>query len=323
MSSQLQPVPFSQLATYADKQPIPAVCGTLVTLYPLKTTKKDGSPMPYPKREGVLKDGNLEHRVAFDEKCNVQDDLKGKRILISSTISTKGMTGIKMDRYSQDAKWHNVSVTSSATIEIVGATTGQPVNSPQTASTGFSGPPPTPSRPQELPPSERPVEARIGDWFKVFDLVCQYAGKDREEMIAGFTPTDLKEITTGQVMSFKGQYGMFAPVVFGITAQVTETQARMEAQVARAEVAGRDEESPPLSHEEPSALGWRTFVYKNRALGDYTKEEINRFIAWAETNEPTGVAGKSLKSALLSAKAERDAPSVSYRDGLDDSEIPF
>lgn len=58
--------------------------------------------------------------------------------------------------------------------------------------------------------SNEPVEDRIEAYFKIFEDVCVTAGHDPVKEMSALSPSDLKEITTGIVMSFKAAYGMHA-----------------------------------------------------------------------------------------------------------------
>lgn len=65
------------------------------------------------------------------------------------------------------------------------------------------------------------IQTRINTYLSIMDEVVRQVKKrnplrcDNDTPLAGFSPSDIKEITTGISMSYKGQYGVYAPPVFG------------------------------------------------------------------------------------------------------------
>lgn len=297
----MNPIPFAQLATYVDKQPIPCVEGVLSTLYPVDHVKKDGTPIQYPKQNGVLKDGAMEHRITFDAKCEQPMEMKGKRVRISSNVGQHGMTGIKMDRYNE--QYPKISVTSSAHVEVVGSA-GQPAPVQQAAKPAPSQSQQGCSKPAEPEPSGDTAEVRIANWFRVFNLVCQSAGHDPSEVVKGLSPSDLKEITTGTVMSFKGPYATYQAPFFGGQG-VGEMIARQDSLLDRAKAVTSSLDSPTTTSPSEPVRTWRDVEYKGVKLGDYEDERIAELISWAHnTPSPKSDEGRALRSALLMADAE-------------------
>lgn len=332
MSSQLPIIPLKDLSTFVDKQPVPSIEGTLVSLYEVETVnKKTGAALPYPKQNGVLKapDGT-EMRVAFAQEIALPLTMKGKKVRISSSIGQHGMTGLKMDRYNQNAKYHYVSITKSANIEEVGASTGQPVGQTQPA---VQRPQPGDYRPSQAPekhyepegepmPTNEPMEDRMADFLKTLDLWCQFLGIDKEEVIKGWGPDKISEQVTGFMMSFKGKYATHARPFFKTQAsQVPETVAKQDALIERAVEATALGNAP---------LTWKDYIYKNIKLGDHSEEKLVEMIKWAETSTTSTPEAIVLRKHLLMAKAEREAatdPDVQfapYREAdPESSEIPF
>lgn len=285
MSTELQPVPLSGLAAYQDKQIVPCVEATLVSLFKLETEKKNGGgPLPYPYREGVLQEGNLQFRIRFDQKCNVQDELRGKRIRITCSTG-RGMTGIKMDRYSKDEKWHHLNVTSSATIEVVGGQSSAPA---QPARQSQSAPPTSDSSGAAYgdDPADAfahiPYEARAAEWVRGFRAVCEAVGHDPDTELEALNHSDLKEITTGLFMSTRGKFGSYRPTLFqGDTSQVTE---KMETLLGKAREASREEEADSSQTAGSTSGDWRAFQYENKGviytLGEKSDADISKLHAY-------------------------------------------
>lgn len=323
MSTSLPLVQIKDLSSYGDKVPIPSVEGTLVSLYEVETVNKTtGAALPYPKQNGVLKapDGS-ESRIAFAQEIALPLTMKGKKIRVSSAIGAHGMTGIKMDRYNKNSKFHYIYVTKSATIEEVGPSTGQPIQAQRPAQQPQSTQQTHVELDGEPMPTNEPMDDRMSDFLKTLDLWCQFIGRDVEEVMKGWGPDKISEQVTGFILSFKGKYGTHARPVFKTkSSQVPETIAKTDALIERAAAATAAGNAP---------LTWKDYIYKGIKLGDHSDEKLEEMIKWAETSTTSTPEAVVLRKHLLVAKAEReaainpDAQFEGYRDGEDDNSIPF
>ncbi len=327
-------IALKDLSTYVDKQPVPSIEGTLASLYEVETKNKTtGADLPYPKQNAVLKSADgTEHRISFAQEIALPLTMKGKKVRISSSIGQHGMTGLKMDRFNKNSKYHYVSITKSANIEEVGASTGQPTGSQVTPPTAVQYPKPGDYRPSqethveaegEPMPTNEPMEDRIDAWLKTFGMVCDGLGReDKDAIIAGFTPDKIAEITTGLICSFKGKYATHAKPHFRPSrSQGPESAKQVDALIDRAVEATALGSAP---------LTWKDYIYKAIKLGDHSEEELVKMIAWAETSNSTSPEAVVLRKHLLVAKAEREAatdPSLQFHnhgdEGPDGDGIPF
>lgn len=239
-------IPFAQLATYISKQDIPAVQGTISKLYdnPKTGVSEHG---PWCMHNGKISDGNLEHDIVFAME-GPSDNLKGKTILIECGRTGQGkLCDLSMDEYNGKRK---IKVGKRAKITILDGSTPSPVSSPsQPAATQ---PRPSPVAGNGIPVGESTVAERVDTWFRIFEVVCQEAGQNSGEVQKSFSPSDLKEITTGISMSYKGQYGVYAPPYFG----------------AEKQTPGR----------------WQDFLYPSkppRKLGEVPEIDLLRYVTWA------------------------------------------
>lgn len=72
---------------------------------------------------------------------------------------------------------------------------------------------PAPAAKQETQRSTEPAEDRIHKWFQIYDEVCrQSSGKTQER--ESLTPEEHTSITTAIWLSFRGDYGAYAPPFF-------------------------------------------------------------------------------------------------------------
>lgn len=307
--SELKPISFEALASKEHEDKIGCVEGRLSTLYDAKTgTTKAGKD--WSLQDGVLKDasGN-EHRVCFAAGQDV-GRLKGRMIRLTSHVGEKGMSGLYMkeDTYTnkqgKEVTTRKIHVTATANIEEVGSS-GQPAPS-------SAKPQSTEHKPMESQTSNSdPAEVRIANYFSVFNRVCLAAGKDPDEVVHGLSSSDIKEITTGICMSFKGQYGAYLPPHFADREGAEETMKRHEAAVGKSQQATQEDEagekdSPKKTSPSEKPASWRECVHpkKKVALGDLEEEDLMTLIDWAHTAEPKSEDGIALRSQILVADAE-------------------
>lgn len=305
--SELKPISFEALASKEHEDKIGCVEGKLSTLYDAKTgTTKAGKD--WSLQDGVLKDasGN-EHRVCFAAGQEV-GHLKGKMIRLTSHVGEKGMSGIYMkeDTYTnkqgKEVTTRKIHVTATANIEEVGSG-GQPAPS-------SAKPQSTEHKPMESQTSNSdPAEVRIANYFSVFNRVCLAAGKDPDEVVHGLSSSDIKEITTGICMSFKGQYGAYLPPHFADREGAEETVKRHETAVGKSQRATQEDgekDSPKRTSPSEKPASWREFLHpkKQVTLGDLEEEDLMKLIDWAHTAEIKSESALAVKAQVLMADAE-------------------
>lgn len=342
MSTPISITPFPDLAKVSNGQMIGAIEGTIATLYdPVEGVGKFG---PWKLQNAVLADGGLEQRICFASDELIQSpDMKNKRIRITSQLYKNALKGLKMSEKTKDGKTHrSIDIKFPAKVEVVGATTGQPVQQPAPrpaatpSSNGYSG------KPAEPVPCDLPAEARLAQWFKALRLVCEHTGQDYDEVIGNFSPSDHKEITTGLVMSFKGPYATYAPVVFAESSQLTESTERINQQFAAAAETTQRLQDDTLPENTPTdSMGWpveaqptwRDFTWtkydpvtkqdKTFRLGDKSEAEIGQMLVHFQKKPPTGKVGIEMLAAVKVAVAELEAGKAGpYRDEPDDGQLP-
>lgn len=304
-----------ELASKGDGHPIEAIEGVISKLYEPQFKTKSGKEMKYPSQNGEFRDDNGDtHAITFTDPRLFQDHktTPGKRVRIECHVGQHGMTGLKLKVEEwQNREYRKLWVTPTAKITW-GGESGPPATEPAPAETAGSAaadatrqaaPPPAQST-DELAATFEPVEDRVGNWFRVFGEVCRQAGKDPGEMIGGLSSSDIKEITTGTVMSFKGRYGVHSSPLFR---KGGDAAAETEADAGRA---GQEREAA-----EPA---WRSFVHPSKArngatLGEIYDEHgagyadkagIMRIVEWAmcfEVEEDSSKDSKALKAAALLA----------------------
>jgi hypothetical protein len=326
--------PFHDLAKAVNGQLIGDIEGTLSSLY--EPSRGKGQYGDWVMQNGVITDGGLEQRITFGAEELVQpDSMKGKRIRISSGLYKNALKGLKMSEKTKDGKtYRSLEVKFPAKVEVVGATTGQPIQQqvPQAAFAGGAPQNSRPAKPPEPTPSDDSAEVRVANWFRVFGLVCATTGHDPDEVMHNFSPSDLKEITTGTVASFKGPYATYqAPFFAGSQAQIAQSTERINQQFEQAAEVTKRLQDDTLPADMPTGEGgwpveqrpdWRNFTWEKNnqtiRLGDKSPKEIAEMVAFFQKSPPTGDVGKSLFANLKVAVAELESGNGPYREGEDD-----
>lgn len=245
-------VPLATIATFINFQDIPCVEGTISKLYPPKTGV--GQYGPWTLQGGEITDGNLSHKIVFTLDGGA-DQYKGKNIKIEAGLDGRNKLCdlVLSEREYQGKAERQIKVGKRAKITILEGSSASPVSSPsQTAATQ---PRATSVAGNGIPAGDSTVAERVDAWFQILNVVCDRAGQDMGEIANKFSPSDLKEITTGISMSYKGQYGVYAPPYFGVQKQ--------------------------------SPASWQDFMYPasggkpSRRLGDIPETDQLRYVTWA------------------------------------------
>lgn len=268
---QMNPTPFAQLASFAHKQLIPCVEGTIVSIndaLAYGSGPNTGKKYQY----ATLRDAaGLSHDVKFDADNTVQDKAnRGKLIRIESHQGAKGLSGVYYDinEYPAGKVNHRIRTTATAVI-----TYPQAGNTPQSNS-GASTPPPATQTPPDRQDAQNPtphrnaghssgestVGDRVGTWLQIAEEVCHQISKPFEAFMEGLSSTDIKEITTGISMSYKGQYGVYQAPVFGHNG------------------------NGGMAYDPPSSIpSWKNFINakSGKKLGDYDEATFLKLSCWA------------------------------------------
>lgn len=196
---------IAEIQSYMDKQAIASITGTIMKLN--NPVRGDGQYGPWTIQGGVLKDstGTHDFNLTDDTILMGQGDV-GKTVTFACIPSDRGPVGVKLTIKTKEGKTRKaISVDNRANISFGGNGQSAPAAT-QTASGASS-----------TAPSGRntdPVDVRVAAYFRVFDAVCAHNNLDAEAMKQRLMPSDIKEITTGLCMSYRGDYGAYSPPIF-------------------------------------------------------------------------------------------------------------
>lgn len=244
--------PFASLAGMINFQDFPAMEFTVSSLK--KAYNGVGQYGPYTLHSGEITDGSLSHQVLFTIDGGA-DHLFGKRIRVEAGRDRNGKL---CDLCMEEKEYpkgsgkmeRSVKIGKRAKITILDGSTPSQVSSPsQPAATH---PKPSAVAGNGIPVGESTVAERVDAWMKILAEVCRQTNRDMVQVWKDFSPSDLKEITTGISMSYKGQYGVYAPPYFG----------------AEKQAPGR----------------WQDFLYPSkppRKLGEVPEIDLLRYVTWA------------------------------------------
>ena len=289
------PVSVADLNSYKDGQVIPCFEGVITKLYAAKTGTSKGRPWSF--QGGFVKDMNGdEHRITFAGPAQAQDenDAKGKRIRLTPTSvkgKIKGLT-MKIEDNEKDPNepYRKIQVDEGCKIELVNGSASQPSGKSSSA----SSPPPGSSQ-RHTPQHESTVEDRVTGYFGVL-MAVNASFKANADQLPALTHTDLKDIATHISMTYRGDYGSYAPPVFRRDIQSSFGEPKMAGTTS------------PQSTEEPA---WKSFVHPKRGkpLGEIplgTKDKVGglaSLIKWAVNTNPDSLAeaAKEMHTALTEA----------------------
>jgi hypothetical protein len=308
------PIKFSTLAELASGSPIVCIQGKITSLYDPK--KGEGEYGPWVIQNATISDGTLKHDIAFmDEEHILPMSAKNKTIRVTAQEYKSKLKGIELKEKTVNGKpKRSVNVKFPAKIEVqeggnwvdhvAGSGDGSEASSQPAAHEHTSSQPSAPStyrgnsQSTERPaPSDEPVEERVANWVKVHAAVCDAVGHDAATELEGLSPSDIKEITTGIIMSFKEGYIHRAPHFAGDT-QPGKSPQRAGVTDSQTQTTSGEEEA------EAAPVGWRNAVHKGVKLGDYEEENLAAIIQWCLDNEPKTEAGRALKPQALLADTE-------------------
>lgn len=292
-------IEYTALADLVHAQDIPCIQGTVKNLYPPKSgTGKYGE---WKLQSGKIADGKgLQHDIVFKDAA-VNPDLVGKQITIEcGRDKFNKLAGLKMnvrsytDKSGQQKTVREVSVDNRATVIVSvasGASATQVATDTNQRSSGST-------QSVSVQTEVIPVSERVKDYFEVLDLVAKEVGRDPKEVRDALSVTDLKDITTGQVMSFKKEYGLFGRVDFGRTVKPAETKN--------------------AEGEYTWNVGWKNYVYpptnKGKCLDQYTEEKLREFAIWSVV-EPTTDKNREAKAQISLMAGEKGwTASVLFND---------
>jgi hypothetical protein len=297
----ITPIKFSTLAELAHGSPIVCIEGKLISIKnpPLKGQSQHGE---WVLQFGEMSDGKLRTDIVIaSEELVLGDDMKNKTIRVTAQEYKGKLKGVTLtDKEVKGKQKRAVEIKFPAKIEVVGegGSTSTPDRQEHTSSQPSS---PSSYRDNPVPskqaPSDEPVEERVANWVKVHAAVCDAVGHDAATELEGLSPSDIKEITTGIIMSFKEGYIHRAPHFAG------DTQPGKSPPKAGV----TDSQTPTTSGEEEAEaapVGWRNAVHKGVKLGDYEEENLAAIIQWCIDNEPKTEAGRALKPQALLADTE-------------------
>lgn len=303
----IAPVKFTTLAELVSGSPLGCIQGKITDLF--KPNTGTGQYGDWIIQNGTISDGTLKHDIAFmDAEHILPMNLKGKTIRVTAQDYKDKLKGIELKEKDVKGKPKRcVNVKFPAKIEIQEGSSwvehvasGEGSSSPS-QSTEASQPAPTKQANYSQPMDDEsisndPAENRIADYFNVFNLVCIAASKDPDEIISGLSSSDIKEITTGICMSFKGKYGVHRAPIFGSN----------RTSPGKSQAGATASPTPTTSGEEEAPESWRDAVHKDIKLGDYEEDKLAELIQWAiDTENPKSPSGKVLRPFLMEANTEK------------------
>lgn len=306
---QMNPVPFKDLAGYAQKQLIPCVEGRLKYLNEPKAYKS-GPNVGKPYQFGTLSEigTNLEIGVKFEGDLVQPVANKGKIIRLEAHQGSKGLSGVYMDIGEYEGKeTRTARCTATAVVQYI-AQGDAAANAPQTAPAASA---PTSAPPQHTPRQDAPqagsarntghqggqlpqpvFDDALADYKRAFCKVCESFGHDPDKIMQELTAEKLAEITTSVSMaSTRGQYGAYIGYLFE-----------------------EDKDAPPWNVPQQKAKAgplngsWKTFVHQKsgKKLGEIEEGKLYGLIRWALVAQPSAeaVEARALQANLLMAAAD-------------------
>lgn len=138
---------------------------------------------------------------------------------------------------------------------------------------------------------QTPVNKRIFDYFKVMAGVVKGHSELKEKWnLPDFSPSDIKEITTGICMGYKGKYGVYRGPIFPKSHGATEAElaAMPEQSWEGDQGAHGSRTSPPKPQSTERKSSWGEFVHKKRQvkLSEIEDADLCGFARWARKIDP-------------------------------------
>lgn len=217
-TNNMKPVTVKELEGYSDKQAIACFEGQIKKLFEPKTGTTKGRKWSF-QSGFIVDDAGDEHRITFVGIPNQQDveETKNKRVRLTPGTYKGKPSGLYM---AIQGEYRNINVDTGCKIEWVNGTARE--------QGGDQGAEPAAAANQAVQgksTSADTVEQRVKHYIDIMDEVVRQIGKrnplgerrpdGNDGWLAGFSASDIKEITTGIAMSFKGQYGVYAAPIFG------------------------------------------------------------------------------------------------------------
>ncbi len=311
----VQPIKFSTLAELASGSNIVCIQGKITDIF--DPNRGEGNYGPWVIQNATISDGTLKHDIAFmDAEHVLPKSVKGKTIRVTAQEYKSKLKGLELKEKEVKGKpKRSVNVKFPAKIEILnGDSWVEHVPAEEGASESGGQPATQPAQSYRQPEQSHAVQStdasldtvedRVANYFKVFGVVCDAAGHDTATELEALSHSDLKEITTGICMSFKGQYGVYAPPVFAGEIQPGKSSPPRAGET--------DSQTQTTSGEEDEAsapLGWRNAEHKGVKLGDYEEDKLSELIQWAIDNpSPKSETGRLLQPQLMLADTELRSP---------------
>jgi hypothetical protein len=201
-------------------QVIDSVTGKLTKVWPLRQQTEGQKKHDIFPQDIELEDSNgmgIKIQI-IRESMHMSAGERGKMVTIASTTTEKGPDGLKANIYKPEGKdvVFKLVANQHASIKCVDAPAqgGNNHGGQEKTDTSVASHTGSDTGPRDC------VEHRVKLYFDVMDVVLKELGRRNplgsalNDPLAGFCPSDIKEITTGIVMSFKGDYNKYAPVVF-------------------------------------------------------------------------------------------------------------
>lgn len=202
---------------------IDSITGKLVRVFPLRDQTPAQKKHDIHPQDLEIEDesGQTIKIQLIRQSMHIPATERGKTFRFSSTATERGPDGLRMNIYKPEGKDAVIKLVGSqhCSINVVsGAAAEEPAKqaAPQSGKEA-------PRKARQTQPDG--VEHRVKLYFDVMDEVVRQVeernplGTADNDSLGGFSPSDIKEITTGIVMSFKGDYGKYAPAFFNSEAE--------------------------------------------------------------------------------------------------------
>ena len=296
----MRAIPIADLSEYRDGAAVPAVEGVLTKLF----DPNRGESAQYGAwvlQNGILTDDNQnEISICFAADSVIQPkEMWNKRIHIEPSVGQKGSNGLKMKKNKKTGEL-GLHVTGTANItypdgkpaprqerEAPAEGGAKPVSRPSDAS--------QPHRSIPTPKDVSTVSERAASYFKIFEEVG-VAYENGGEHVPELSPGDLKDIATTIFLTYKGDYGVYAPAVFDKAAPSTEVVD------GKAEVVQPEEAEPEFD--------WKTVChpsYPDLPMGQAPEQKLKAWAGWALGLSEEVLAGSVPAVRLFAAASLRMA----------------
>lgn len=306
-----KPIPFADLAGRENGDSISCIEGILTSLFDIHEGDSKYGHWVLQGGEMTDNDGDI-YKVTFAGDTDGEHPIQPKNSRMKKIRITAGpgkkkgsFAGITMSVNQKEGKYRgerSIKIDNRTTIEFVGddgsvvaqgdSTHREPQeghDSGHTPATRSSASP-VARKGNLVEGSQATFEHRLSEYRKAFNAVAYEFGKSEEDLLESTVFANIKEIATGLCMSFKGQYGVYADIIW----EGGSFEEKFEKEAAQlTEKLGADSGEEPEVKTPPKAAAkakkvestWRDFIHptKKVPLGELCEDSDawNKTAFWA------------------------------------------